>query len=168
MHSRLNDRCTARERSGYSSPMLRSLSCAATCLARSAPCRHSTARRASDFEIVQRPSAHTIPDTYQRESRARLMTGGGYRLLASDKLWRAFSRLYQRRFLRPNTHFSAFFEIYKIGIPLHRLNVKISAKFRKTFSHFFVNFLKNRYFQIVFVDFFTDFDEIFSEFRQIS
>ena len=80
----------------------------------------------------------------------------------------ARSRLYRSRFLRLNTHFSAFFEIYKIDIPLHRLKVKISAKFRKTSSHFFVNFLKNRYFQIVFVDFFTDFDEIFSEFRQIS
>ena len=53
-------------------------------------------------------------------------------------------------------------------IPLHRLKVKISTKFRKTFSHFFVNFLRTRYFQTVFVDFFTDFDEIFSEFRQIS
>ena len=28
------------------------------------------------------------------------------------KLWRARSLLYRRRFLRPNTHFSAFFEIY--------------------------------------------------------
>ena len=34
-------------------------------------------------------------------------------MLASDKLWRARSRLYQRQFLRPNTHFSAFFKIYK-------------------------------------------------------
>ena len=83
-------------------------------------------------------------------------------------LWRARSLLYRSRFLRPNTHFSAFFEIYNIGIPLHRLKAKISANFRKTSSHFFVNFLKNRYFQIVFVDFFTDFDEILSEFCQIS
>ena len=61
-------------------------------------------------------------------TRARLMTGGGYHLLASDRLWRARSRLYQRRFLRPNTHFSAFFEIYKICNPLHRSKLN---KFRK-------------------------------------
>ena len=32
----------------------------------------------------------------------------------------ARSRLYQSRFLQPNTHFAAFFEIYKIHKPLHR------------------------------------------------
>ena len=58
------------------------------------------------------------------------------------KLWEARSLLYRSRFLRPNTHFSAlnFFEIYKIDIPLHRLKVKISAKFRKTFFAFFREF----------------------------
>ena len=35
-------------------------------------------------------------------------------------------------------------------------------------SREFVNFLRKRYFQAAFVDFFTDFDENFSEFRQIS
>ena len=100
--------------------------------------------------------------------QSQIYDRGWVSLACFGKLWRARSLLYQRRFLRPNTHFSAFFEIYKIDIPLHRLNVKISAKFCKTFSHFFVNFLKNRYFRVVFVDFFTDFDEIFPEFRQIS
>ena len=41
------------------------------------------------------------------------------------KLWKARSRLYRRRFLQPNTHFSAFFEIYKIIIPSHRSDLKI-------------------------------------------
>ena len=30
----------------------------------------------------------------------------------SEKLWKARSRLYQHRFLQPNTHFAVFFEIY--------------------------------------------------------
>ena len=42
--------------------------------------------------------------------------------------------------------------------------IKIDANFNETFE-IFCDF---RDFQIVFVDFFTDFDEIFSEFRQIS
>ena len=53
---------------------------------------------------------------------------------ALRELWRARSLLYRRRFLRPNTHFSAFFEIYKIQNPLHRSKPKISQKFTKTFS----------------------------------
>ena len=69
--------------------------------------------------------------------RARLMTGGGYRLLASGKLWRARSRLYQRRFLRPNTHFSAFFEIYKICNPLHRSKLNKIRKVRQYFGDFY-------------------------------
>ena len=36
------------------------------------------------------------------------------------QLERARSRLYRSRFLQPNTHFAAFFEIYKIIIPSHR------------------------------------------------
>ena len=42
----------------------------------------------------------------------------------SPKLRGARSRLYRRRFLQVNTHFAAFFEIYKISIPLHLLNPK--------------------------------------------
>ena len=34
------------------------------------------------------------------------------------ELWRARSLLYRRRFLRPNTHFSAFSEIYTFRILL--------------------------------------------------
>jgi len=38
--------------------------------------------------------------------------------------------------LQPNSHFSAFFEIYKIITPLHRSKLKISAKFRQIFLYF--------------------------------
>ena len=45
-----------------------------------------------------------------------------------SKLWEARSRLYRRRFLQPNTNFSAFFEIYKIYNPLHRSDLNFSKK----------------------------------------
>ena len=48
------------------------------------------------------------------------------------QLVRARSRLYRSRFLQPNTHFAAFFELYKICKPLHRLQFKNSAKNRQT------------------------------------
>ena len=81
----------------------------------------------------QPAAVHFFRRSTFRSLPARLMTGGGYRLLASGKLWRARSRLYQRRFLRPNTHFSAFFEIYKICNPLHRSKLN---KFRKFLQYF--------------------------------
>ena len=55
------------------------------------------------------------------------------------KLWKARSQLYRRRFLRPNTHFAAFFEIYKIHIPSHRFdtqNLQIFAIFWKISVNF--------------------------------
>ena len=51
-------------------------------------------------------------------------------------LQRARSRLYRRRFLRPNTHFAAFFEIYKICNPLHRSDRKILVKNASQFWRF--------------------------------
>ena len=47
--------------------------------------------------------------------------------------------LYQHRFLRPNSHSSAFFEIYKIQYPLHRSKPKISQNLQKRFQ-FLVKF----------------------------
>ena len=44
------------------------------------------------------------------------------------KFQTARSRLYQNRFLRPNTHFSAFFELYKIHKPSHRASSQDSAR----------------------------------------
>ena len=46
----------------------------------------------------------------------------------------ARSRLYRRRFLQPNSHFAAFFKIYKICTLLHRSELKFLEKFVKHFS----------------------------------
>ena len=50
------------------------------------------------------------------------------------ELWRARSLPYRRGFLRPNTHFSAFFAIYKIKNPSHRSKLKFSQNFTESFS----------------------------------
>ena len=42
-------------------------------------------------------------------------------------------RCIEADFLRPNTHFAAFFEIYKISIPLHRSDLENSVKNRHQF-----------------------------------
>ena len=49
-------------------------------------------------------------------------------------------RLYQRRFLQPNTHFLALFEIYKIYTPSHHSKFKIFPKYRQSFTdlHIFI------------------------------
>ena len=47
-----------------------------------------------------------------------------------EKLWRARSPPYRSRFLRPRSHFSAFFEIYKIYLPSHRSKLKILQEVR--------------------------------------
>ena len=52
---------------------------------------------------------------------------GGGRQAGRSKLWRARSRLYRSQILQPNTHFAAFFEIYKIFNPLHRSKRKFAV-----------------------------------------
>ena len=52
----------------------------------------------------------------------------------------ARSRLYQSRFLQPNTHFAAFFEIFKIYRLLHRSTFKISRFFSQNFVKSWWNF----------------------------
>ena len=52
------------------------------------------------------------------------------------------AQLYRRRSLQVNIHFSAFFEIYKMCIPLHRSDLKISANFVKCFLQIFEDFAK--------------------------
>ena len=84
-----------------------------------------------------------------------------------DKLWMARSRLYQQiqhRFLRPNIHFAAFFEIYKIRTPLHRSELKKLKKNRQSFHHKkrFLLFFKN------FIAFSIKFNEILSKFQGTS
>ena len=83
-----------------------------------------------------------------------------------SKLQRARSRLYRSRILRPNMHFSAFFEIYKIQTPLHRSKFKILANFRQVFSYFFWQFCRILHFSVSFVIFRTEFDGIFSDFHE--
>ena len=56
-----------------------------------------------------------------------------YWIESPPKLGEARSRLYRRRFLQVNTHFAAFFEIYKISIPSHRSNLENSVKNRHQF-----------------------------------
>ena len=84
------------------------------------------------------------------------------------KLLKARPGLYRHKILQVNTHFAAFSEIYKIITLLHRAKPKIAAKNRQTFSQIFKHFAKFHYFSTIFVEFCTDFDEIFSEFRKIS
>ena len=83
------------------------------------------------------------------------------------QLVRARSRLYRSRFLQPNTHFAAFFEIYKNIIPLHRSQFNILANFRRKVFAIFKISSKMLMFFTIFIEFCTDFDENFSEFRQI-
>ena len=91
---------------------------------------------------------------------------------AGLKLWRARSRLYQRRFLQQNTHFAAFFEIYKNCNPLHRSKLEKFRKFVNIFGDFskdFCNFwMKICDFLVDFVDFHADFDRNFTNYRRIS
>ena len=80
------------------------------------------------------------------------------------KLWEARSLLYRSQSLQPNTHFAAFFEIYKIFILLHHSEFKNSAKFRQTFSQFCSFIFEN---SLIFRNFcpkFTNFYEKFPEF----
>ena len=79
----------------------------------------------------------------------------------------ARSRLYRSRFLQPNTHFAAFFEIYKIIIPLHRPEFKILANFRrKVFAIFKISSKKLTFFMI-FIGFCTDFNKFSRNFAKI-
>ena len=48
----------------------------------------------------------------------------------------ARSRLYQRRLWPPNSHFAAFFKIYKIFIILHRSELKFLEKIVQIFQIF--------------------------------
>ena len=56
-------------------------------------------------------------------------------------LWRARSRLYRRRSLQVNAHFSAFFELYRI-LPIAFHSIPASCKFFTTFAPSLQNFAK--------------------------
>ena len=74
------------------------------------------------------------------------------------KLWEARSRLYRSQILQVNTHFAAFFEIYKIDILLHRSKLNFLSKIVNTFCEieywiepkFNPNFHQNCYFSAKF------------------
>ena len=75
-----------------------------------------------------KPSTLGVSACFRREHTSpRFTTCTNYQ---KRKFQMACSRLYQRRFLRPNTHFAAFFEIYKIITPSHRSTFKISVENR--------------------------------------
>ena len=82
-----------------------------------------------------------------------------------EKLWRARSLLYRSRFLRPRSHFAAFFEIYKIYIPSHRSKLNFYCK---NSDEILLIFSKKSTFHIKFDVFRIDFDENSSEFQQFS
>ena len=84
-----------------------------------------------------------------------------------SKLYRARSLLYRRQILQVNIRWKALDEIYKIYMLLHRSDLNISENVRQTFSHFSAIFAKIRHFRELFIEFCSDFDENFSEFRQI-
>ena len=93
--------------------------------------------------------------------------------LIPEKLWKARSRLHQRRFLQPNTHFSGFFENYTIYKPSHRSNLKIcwffpkiSHKISENFRDSF--FVKFCWYLLKSVIFRRDFHGFLPEFHGIS
>ena len=82
-----------------------------------------------------------------------------------EKLWRARSRLYRSRFLRPRYHFAAFFEIYKMYIPSHRSKLNFYCKIS---NEILLIFSKKSTVHIKFDVFRIGFDENSSEFQQFS
>ena len=89
------------------------------------------------------------------------------------QLGRARSRLYRSRFLQPNTHFAAFFEIFKIYKPVHLSIFKISNLL--IFSNFckismnFRDFSQNSSLNSAEISYnLLFFDEIFKDFAGIS
>ena len=82
------------------------------------------------------------------------------------KLYKARSLLYRRQILQENIRWKALDEIYKIYMLLHRSDLNISEKNRQTFSHFSANFAKVAHFRKICIEFFSEFDEILSEFRK--
>ena len=74
------------------------------------------------------------------------------------QLVRARSRLYRSRFLQPNTHFAALFEIYKNIIPSHRSEFNILANFHRKVLAIFKISSKILIFFTIFIGSCTDFD----------
>ena len=120
-----------------------------------------------DSEGVSTPKRKASGDVLRCKIRSYLTPNFSANFTDFRQLERAVSRLYRSRFLQPNTHFAAFFEIYKIIIPLHRSQFNILANFRRKVSAFFKISSKMLIFFTMFIGFCSDFDENFAEFRQI-
>ena len=71
-----------------------------------------------------------------------------YWIESPPKLWEARSRLYRSQILQVNTHFAAFFEIYKIDILLHRSKLNFFVKNRQQFCEieYWIEPLFNQFF----------------------
>ena len=78
------------------------------------------------------------------------------------KLYRARSLLHRRQILQESIRWKALDEVYKIYMLLHRSHLNISAKRRQNIFAFFGKILQKL---IIFIEFCSDFDENFSEFR---
>ena len=101
-------------------------------------------------------------DGARKESRARLMTGGGYRLLASGQtLEGSFSAVWTATIATKYSFFHIFRDLqdYQNGFPIFAIFqclCTVFSKFRKILP-IFVEICRFR----------SDFDEIFSEFHEI-
>ena len=87
--------------------------------------RRTRFKSAACFASTSRRTADASPQRAERR--------GFTRLSARSRLSEARSRLYQHRFLQLNSHFSAFFKIYKICKLLYRSDLKILQNFVKNF-----------------------------------
>ena len=95
--------------------------------------------------------------------------GSTFRLYDTVTLSEARSRLDQRRFSRPNTHFSAFFKIYK-KIIFSQANLQNFPKFHgilEKFEEIFRNFAKFCKSLQNFAKFHKNFAKNFTEFCKI-
>ena len=72
-------------------------------------------------------------ESYKEWIHTRNKEGIKYWIESPPKLWEARSRLYRSQILQVNTHFAAFFEIYKIDILLHRSKLNFLVKNRENF-----------------------------------
>ena len=81
-------------------------------------------------------------------------------------LYKARSLLYRRQILQENIRWKALDEIYKIYMLLHRSDLNISEKNRQTFSHFSAILQNLPIFEKKIIEFCSDFDENWSEFRK--
>ena len=88
------------------------------------------------------------------------------------KLWEARYRRHRSQSLQLNTHFAAFFEIYKSCILLHRSDLKISAKNASKiwlkWNEMNVHFISFSQKSMNFAVFLRDFDNFLSEFHGYS